>query len=238
MAQKAFDGHGLSSTHAGIVYDISQVNRRVQTGLRRVGKNNNRNRRIDFENQAKLMEYGANLKDFHRQNEFNDKLTFANTERDIADWHNTRAPEHAANMMRAQREAGTYYDDEGNALGNISGSWKGAGGVSGSIGGWKSGKKAKSEESEENPHGQGQQMKRYAGPRQTFLGSEIPTLTSENSTLDSNGRIATVGHTRYNLGNRKFESNVENRDAYQNQQDIQNQQADDFHNRGQQMSLF
>lgn len=219
---KAFDGHGLSSTHAGSIYNISQVNRRVQGGLKKVGKN--RNRRVDFENQAKLMQYGATLKDWGGT-------------RDVArqDWQNSRAPEHAAEMMRKQREAAAVHDDEGNYLGEISGSWKGAEGTSGSIGGWKSGKKAKAEE---NPHGQGQQMKQFAGPRNMFLGSEIPTLTSENSTTDSNGRISTIGNTRYNFGNRKFESNVDNRDAYQNQQDIQSKQADDFHNRGQQMSLF
>ena len=218
MAQKAFGGHGLSDSHAISNYNLGQVTRRAQRGLRNAGKGNNRNRKADFENQAKLMQYGA----------------------DLADWHNTRAPGHAAEMMRAQREAGTYYDDEGNVLGNISGSWKGAEGTSGNIGGWKNAKRAKeeSEGTEENPHGQGQQMKRFAGPRNVFLGSEIPTLTSENSTTDSNGRISTIGNTRYNAGRRAFESNVDNRDAYQNQQAIQNQQSDDFHNRGQQMSLF
>jgi hypothetical protein len=148
-------------------------------------------------------------------------------------------------MMRAQREAGTYYDDEGNVLGNISGSWKGASGVSGSIGGWKNAKRASAAEAEgefateDHPHAQGQQMKQHAGPRKVFLGSQIPTLTSENSTLKpGSAQIASVGWTRYNMGRRAFESNAENRDAYQNQQDVQGQQADEFHNRGQQMEMF
>ena len=216
MAQKAFGGHGLSDSHAISNYNLGQVTRRAQRGLRQAGRGNNRNRKADFENQAKLMQYGANL----------------------ADWHNSQAPGHAAAMMRAQREAGTYYDDEGNVLGNISGSWKGAEGTSGNIGGWKNAKRAQAEETEDNPHGQGQQMKQFAGPRNVFLGSEIPTLTSENSATDSNGRISSIGWTRYDARKRTFESNTGNRDAYQNQQDVQNQQADSFHNRGQQMSLF
>jgi len=236
MAQNAFNGHGLSDNHAISNYNLGQVNRRVGGALRRSGKN--RSRKGDFENQAKLMQYGADLKDFHRKNEFNDKLTFANNERDIADWHNTRAPGHAAAMMTAQREAGVIRDDKGNVLGETGGSWKGAEGTSGSVGGWQAPKKGKAEKTEDNPHGQGQQMKQFAGPRKVSLGENIPTLTSKNSTTDNNGRISTIGSTRYNFGRRAFESNVDNRDAYQNQQDTQDQQADNFHNRGQQMSLF
>ena len=224
---KAFDGHGLAGSHAFSIGNIGQVNSRVGGALRRAGKN--RSRKGDFENQAKLMQYQANLRD----------------------WHNTQAPGHAAAMMTAQREAGSYHDDEGNVLGNISGSWKGAEGTAGSIGGWKNAKRAKAEETEDNPNGQGQQMKQFAGPRKMFLGvykedgdakdkeyplAKIPTLTSENSTTDDNGRISNVYYSaRYRAGRGKFQSNVENRDAYQNQQDVQSQQADDSHNQGQQM---
>jgi len=214
---KAFGGHGLSENHSISNYNIGQVNSRVGGALKRAGKR--ASRKGDFENQAKLMEYNANLRD----------------------WHNSQAPAHAAALMTAQREAATVRDDSGNITGEISGSWKGAEGTSGSIGGWGNVKKSKAKKdkkTEYNPHGQGQQMKQFAGPRNVFLGSEIPTLTSENSTTDDNGRISTIGNTRYNFGRRAFESNVDNRDAYQNQQDTQDQQADNFHNRGQQMSLF
>jgi hypothetical protein len=232
---KAFNGHGLSDSHTVMRYNLAQVSSKMNRASRRVGKNNgNRNRKAEFENQAKLMEYDANLKD----------------------WHNTRAPGHAAAMMSQMREAGTYRDDDNNVLGNISGSWKGAEGTGGSIGGWKNAKRAKAEEpeqTEDNPNGQGQQMKQFAGRRKVFLGvykepgdekgkeyplANIPTLTSENSTTDKDGRIATVGWTSRNPETNKFESNVENKDAYENQQDRQDQQADEFHNRGQQMRLF
>jgi len=217
---KAFSGHGLSDSHAVTNYNLGRVSTKMNRAARKFGKGGgDRNRKAEFENQAKLMEYDANLKD----------------------WHNTRAPGHAAEMMRQQREAGTYRDEDGNVLGNISGSWKGAEGTSGSIGGWKNPKRAKAEEpeqTEDNPNGQGQQMKQFAGQRKVFLGSRIPTLTSENSTTDKDGRIATVGWISRDPETNKFESNVENKDTYENQQDIQDQQADEFHNRGQQMRLF
>jgi len=246
--------HGTSNAHGASVGAFSYLGDRAAGAIKKRGKNkdNKHNRKADFENQAKLMEYGANLKDFHRENEFNDKVKFAGVEAVVANWHNEQAPQHAANMMRAQREAGTYTDDDGNVLGNISGSWKCASGVSGSIGGWKNPKRPAA--TEDHPHGQGQQMKQHAGPRKVFLGvykeegdapdkeyplANIPTLTSNNSTLKpGSAQIANVGWTRYNKNNRKFESNVAHKDAYQNQQDVQDQQADDFHNKGQQMSMF
>jgi hypothetical protein len=232
---KAFNGHGLSDSHAYARYNLGQVSAKMNRAARKAGKGGgDRNRKAEFENQAKLMEYDANLKD----------------------WHNTRAPGHAAEMMRQQREAGTYRDEDGNVLGNISGSWKGAEGTSGSIGGWKNPRRAAAEEpeqTEDNPNGQGQQMKQFAGRRKVFLGvykepgdkkgkeyplANIPTLTSENSTTDENGHITDVGWIRRNAQNNRFESNVGPKDTYEAQQDRQDQQADEFHNRGQQMRLF
>ena len=230
---KAFGGHGLSNDNRQGVRKIQQGRSALYRKGLKAGKKDG-GRKADFENQAKLMQYGATLKDW-------------NSTQDSArqDWHQSRLPEHLdATMERMQkhldpdvaRESASY--QFGNAKVSLSGSLR---------------KPAKEGKSEENPHGQGQQMKQFAGPRQTFLGvykdpedeegkeyplANIPTLTSENSTTDDNGRISTIGNTRYNFGRRQFESNVDNRDAYQNQQDIQDKQADDFHNRGQQMSLF
>ena len=225
---KAFNGHGLSDSHMYTRYYLGQASAKMNGADRKAGEGGgDRNRRAEFENQAKLMEYDANLKDWHNTRAAN-----------LKDWHNTRAPGHAAAMMSQMREAGTYKDDDGNVLGNISGSWKGAEGTGGSIGGWKNAKRAVPEETEDNPNGQGQQMKQFAGQRKVFLGSQIPTLTSENSTTDENGRISSVGWTKRNARTNKFESNVENKDIYENQQEVQDKQADEFHNRGQQMSLF
>jgi hypothetical protein len=231
---RAFDGHGLSDDNRAMVGKVQQGRRALYRAGKRAGKGgNNRNRKADFENQAKLMEYGANLQDWGKTQDSARQ-----------DWHQSRLPGHLDAAMESMqnhldpdvaRESASY--QYGDAKVSLSGSLR---------------RPVKEGKSEENPHGQGQQMKELAGPRKVFLGvykpkedknkpgkqyplANIPTLTSENSGTDENGHINFVGRTRYNFGRRQFESNVENSDAYQNQQDKQDQQADDSHNQGQQM---
>jgi hypothetical protein len=162
-----------------------------------------------YENEDKLatrrsalrreeMEYGSNL-----------KREEATQQADILDYHSTRAPEHITNSVNAAREASVYTDENGNRLGEIAYKGRTAAGVVTETGGYRLPAR------KDNPNAQGQQM------RQTFLGSQIPTLTSENSTTDENGHIASVGWTKRNPKTNSFESNVENKDIFNNQQALQ-----------------
>jgi hypothetical protein len=164
-----------------------------------------------YENEDKLatrrsvlkreeMEYGSNL-----------KRGEATQQADILDYHSTRAPEHITNTINAAREASVYEDENGNRLGEIAYKGRTAAGVVTETGGYR----LPARKQEDNPNAQGQQM------RQTFLGSQIPTLTSENSTTDENGHIASVGWTKRNPITNSFESNVENKDIYDTQQTLQ-----------------
>lgn len=231
--------YGTSNSHNYGRYYIGRGFRAARNSLdggknKKGNRNDIRNRKAEFENQAKLMQYGATLKDW-------------NSTQDSArqDWHQSRLPEHLdATMERMQkhldpdvaRTSAMY--QFGNAKVSLSGSLR---------------KPVREGKSEDHPHGQGQQMKQFAGPRKTFLGvykeegdapdkeyplANIPTLTSENSTTDENGHIKSVGWVKRNPKTNSFESNVGPKDNYENQQDIQDQQADEFHNRGQQMTMF
>lgn len=169
------------------------------------------------------MEYGSDL-----------KRGEATQAADILDYHSTRAPEHITNTVNAARKASEYTDENGNVLGEIAYKGRTAAGVETQTGGYR----LPARKGNPNPNAQGQQMQQFAGPRKVSLGEYIPTLTSENSTTDENGHITDVGWIRRNSQNNQFESNVGPKDMYENQQDRQDQQADAFHNRGQQMSLF
>jgi hypothetical protein len=187
-----------------------------------------RNRKADFKNTAKLMKYGVDLEDY-QQTRFhgvtdNEKLAALGG--------------HAGASIASARKAATYTDENG-VQGNISASYKSPAGAAVNIGGWRNASSPAAA-----IHGQGQQMKKIAGPHHMFLGvykeegdapdkeyplAKIPTLTSENSTTDENGHITSVGWTKRNSKTNKFESNVEDRDAYENQQNVQADQNAEWH---------
>jgi hypothetical protein len=161
------------------------------------------------------MEYGSNL-----------KRGEATQQADILDYHSSRAPEHITNTITAAREASVYEDENGNRLGEIAYKGRTAAGVVTETGGYR----LPARKQEDNPNAQGQQM------RQTFLGvykdpedapgtqyplANIPTLTSENSTLGDNGQITGVGWTKRNPANNSFESNVGPKDNFEQQQSVQ-----------------
>jgi hypothetical protein len=177
-----------------------------------------------YENEDKLatrrstlrreeMEYGSNL-----------KRGEATQQANILYWHSAQAPEHITNTINAAREASVYEDENGNRLGEIAYKGRTAAGVVTETGGYRLPAR------KDNPNAQGQQM------RQTFLGvykdpedapgtqyplANIPTLTSENSTLGDNGQITGVGWTKRNPANNSFESNVGPKDNFEQQQSVQ-----------------
>jgi hypothetical protein len=170
-----------------------------------------------YENEAILASHRSKLKREEMEYGSNLKRGEATQNADILDYHSTRAPEHITNTINAAREASVYRDDEGNVLGEIAYKGRTAAGVETSTGGYSlpARKRTEAPSPEDNPNAQGQQM------RQTFLGSQIPTLTSENSTTDDNGSIASVGWTKRNPKTNSFESNVENKDIFNTQQALQ-----------------
>ena len=246
---KAFDGHGLSDDNRQGVRKIQQGRSALYRAGKRAGKGgNNRNRKADFENQAKLMEYGANLQDWSSTQDTARQDWSRTQDSARQDWHQSRLPGHLDAAMESMqnhldpdvaRESASY--QYGDAKVSLSGSLR---------------RPVKEGKSEANPHGQGQQMKELAGPRNVFLGvykpkkkdgepkdepgkqyplANIPTLTSENSTTDENGHITGVGWSKRNPRNNSFEENVGPKDIYEHQQSVQDQQADNSHNQGQQM---
>jgi len=185
-----------------------------------------------YENEAILASHRSKLKREEMEFGSNLKRGEATQNADILDYHSTRAPEHITNTINAAREASVYTDEDGNRLGEIAYKGRTAAGVVTETGGYRLPAR------KQNPNAQGQQMQQFSGPRKVSLGEDIPTLTSENSTTDENGHITDVGWIRRNAQNNQFESNVGPKDTYEAQQDRQDQQANAFHNRGQQMSLF
>jgi len=207
--------YGTSSSHNYGRYYIGRGFNAARNAISgKKGKGSDaRNRKADFKNTAKLMKYGVDLEDY-QQTRFHG----------VTDNEQLAAlGGHAGASIASARKASTYTDENG-VQGNISASYKSPAGAAVSIGGWRN---------VSSPaaaiHGQGQQMKKIAGPHHMYLGSEIPTLTSENSTTDENGHINTVGWTRRNPETNKFESNVKNKDAYENQQNVQADQNAEWH---------
>lgn len=185
-----------------------------------------------YENEAILASHLSKLKREEMDFGSNLRRGEATQNADILDYHSTRAPEHITNTINAAREASVYRDDEGNVLGEIAYKGRTAAGVETSTGGYSLPvrKRAEAPLAEEKPHAQGQQM------RQTFLGvykepgdeegkeyplANIPTLTSENSTLGDDGKITNVGWTKRNPKTNSFESNVGPKDNFEQQQSVQ-----------------
>jgi hypothetical protein len=179
-----------------------------------------------YENEAILASHRSKLKREELEYGSNLKRGEATQQADILDWHSAQAPEHITNTIKAAREASVYEDENGNRLGEIAYKGRTAAGVETQTGGYT----LPVRKPEEKPHAQGQQM------RQTFLGvykdpedeegkeyplANIPTLTSENSTIGDNGQITSVGWTRRNPTNNSFEENVGPKDNFEQQQSVQ-----------------